>query len=459
MPLALMKAEPTPEYNFDASARMREMFEMSQGLLETQARKVYIDPAGALPGSIPKPIPGALPGVVSGMTLTPPRLPKQTPVITSPAPAGYRKPKKPKLDRFASTDNFIQNSDGSRTLVTERDQSILIFLEGMGFATTDQIMVLAENNTRSYLRRLNQLADVKLIAKRLHPLHKTVWLLTPEGFKYLDTQFTGRMRSLIPKPFKDDHSRLSNVNTLAAKLTTGVDEDLLFDKDEHPRHEPLALLPKVWIDASCKVNVSVVADGSPRYLNAREAMEISVASNPRQVTVKSRYKHMAVHRQTPDTTKTNLQGIYQQMDVAWLFGTCDLDAEKFTPELNPDFIVLRPILETPEGWDFNADGVMVIEAFKTREEYRTMMIANFATGMLGRLHFFRSPNKRLIDKILIDTWNALVNDETLGPNLAPYGEPGCWLSIRDLPEQVSNTGKVDPWLSTGKRMAKTRYDG
>lgn len=448
MTVTLMKSQADEPFDpFDEFERMRR--ESIQELLRLQEAKAFVVKKPATENADNRP--GALPK----------RKPKPAVIVPSP-PVAYKKPKAPKdprPDRFASKDNYFTLSDGTRRLITALDQDMLMLIEALGFLTADQIAVLRGSNTKYIMRRMGALESVHLVSRRLNSLHKTVWVLTAEGHKYLDTQFIGKLRSFVPTPFKKDHTRHSNINTLAVKLSAGVDENLLFDKDEIANTKPLPLLSKAWIDASCWAKRDVTASDAG-YQETREELEISVAGNTKHPFVKSRYKHLAVHHPTGPSSKGNLQGLYGQLDTAWLFGARDLSTGLFAPELNPDLVVLRPIVETPDGWDFNCDGIIVIETPTSAEEYKQKMIANFATGMLGRLHFFRSPNKKIVDRILIKIWNELVEAGTLGPNLASYGEKGCWLSIRDLPEQVSNTGKgEDDENHFGSRMARTRYDG
>lgn len=352
------------------------------------------------------------------------------------------------------------NGDGR--YITEADKINLRQMEAFGPQSYAHLAVARGTSVAYMRRRCVILEKLGLIEKQVHPLWKTTYNLTDVGIdQFIDSQFVPRLKLTRPTSFNGDHMKQSNINTIVAKLLVGADEQILFDEDETSRHHPVAVLSKSWIDGSAMANSAKAKRAV--YEDARAQVEDMVSMDAKHPVRKARFKRNAtLHGSTTPTDNASLMKIYQQMHSAWIFSTHDSAAGSFTRDLNPDFVVLRPIvIITGEGgWDFDNDACYCLTMPLSADEYMARILAVYATGMYGRIQFFRSPNKRIADDVIADAWNKIVRDKILGPDLIPFGEPGCFVRIRDFPEPVNHTGRGDDRLNDrGERLARTRFDG
>jgi hypothetical protein len=423
------------------------------------SQKKSISYADGLPGS------ELLPRFVNGKRVMPSveTLPASRPKAPAVATASS-------LDFPPSTESDIfYVTEGGRKYLKDRDKFILTWIHDLEFPTTAHLIHLADSTANYFPRRLRQFdKDLNLTEKVSDPLRMPTWRLLEKGHHYVGGQFHylhDDAHDVEPEIRRDIHKKRQNANTLVAKLTKGTDESILFSSDSVNRHTPLPILTSRWI----KEGAHAVEKHDGR-LDVRREADIQALLENKNHPREGAWKYQSAMRKgvLPHEAST-LSSIYRNLDISYLFASYAENGQA-QPELNPDFVILRPLVESGHradgrfGFSFNHDAGRVEIALMKMDRYKELLHDLYWSGMYGRLHEFT--DRQEIKWALADAWDWLIDSGNVPRFTDAHGkavrsgDAESWLQVHDLAKPLNNTGAgKDKYDEDGQLRAVTSYDG
>jgi hypothetical protein len=369
----------------------------------------------------------------------------------------------------SSESDILYVTEGGRKYLKDRDKFILTWIHDLEFPTTAHLIYLADSTANYFPRRLRQFdRDLNLIEKVSDPLRMPTWRLMEKGHHYVGGQFhylQDDAYDLDPETRRDVHKKRQNANTIVAKLTMGTDESILFPSDSVNRHTPLPILTSRWI----KEGAHAVSKHDGR-LDLRREADIEALLGNKNHPREGAWKYQSEMRKggLPQENST-LLSIYRNLDVSYSFASYDEDGQA-QPDFNPDFVILRPLVESGRradgrfGFSFNHDAGRVEIALMKMDRYKELLHDLYWSGMYGRLHEFT--DRQEIKWALADAWDWLIDSGNVPRFTDAHGkavrsgDAECWLQVHDLAEPLNNTGKgKDKYDEDGQLRAVSAYDG